>query len=135
MESSRQDYWSGLPFPSPGIFPTQGFEPMSLTFPPLAGRFFTTSAIWEAFVYTHPLFFGFPSHLGHHRALSRAPCAVQSVLISHFIHSSSVHMSIPVSQSIPTPWRPYICSLHLCLYYCFVSKIIYTIILDICLNV
>ena len=27
-------------------------------------------------------FFGFPSHLGHHRALSRVPCAVQSVLIN-----------------------------------------------------
>ena len=24
MEFSRQEYWSGLPFPSPGIFPTQG---------------------------------------------------------------------------------------------------------------
>ena len=24
MEFSRQEYWSGLPFPPPGIFPTQG---------------------------------------------------------------------------------------------------------------
>ena len=24
MEFPRQEYWSGLPFPSPGIFPTQG---------------------------------------------------------------------------------------------------------------
>ena len=24
MGFSRQEYWSGLPFPSPGIFPTQG---------------------------------------------------------------------------------------------------------------
>ena len=24
MEFSRQEYWSGLPFPTPGIFPTQG---------------------------------------------------------------------------------------------------------------
>ena len=24
MEFSMQEYWSGLPFPSPGIFPTQG---------------------------------------------------------------------------------------------------------------
>ena len=24
---SRQEYWSGLPFPSPGIFPTQGSNP------------------------------------------------------------------------------------------------------------
>ena len=27
MEFSRQEYWSGLPFPSPGIFPTQGSNP------------------------------------------------------------------------------------------------------------
>ena len=31
-----------------GIFPTQGTEPESLTSPTLAGRFFTTSATWEA---------------------------------------------------------------------------------------
>ena len=24
---SRQEYWSGLPWPSPGIFPTQGSNP------------------------------------------------------------------------------------------------------------
>ena len=27
MEFSRQEYWSGLPFPSPGIFPTQRWNP------------------------------------------------------------------------------------------------------------
>ena len=26
-EFSRQEYWSGLPFPSPGIFPIQGLNP------------------------------------------------------------------------------------------------------------
>ena len=26
MEFSRQEYWSGLPCPSPGIFPTQGLN-------------------------------------------------------------------------------------------------------------
>ena len=28
-------------------------------------------------VYIYTLFFGFPSHLGHHRELSRVPCATQ----------------------------------------------------------
>ena len=28
---SRQEYWSGLPFPSPGDLPDQGIEPRSLT--------------------------------------------------------------------------------------------------------
>ena len=27
MEFSRQEYWNGLPFPSPGVFPTQGLNP------------------------------------------------------------------------------------------------------------
>ena len=36
---SRQEYWSGFLFPSPGDLPNPGIEPMS---PTLAGRFFTT---------------------------------------------------------------------------------------------
>ena len=48
MEFSRQEYWSGLPFPSLGDLPDPGIKPTSLTSPALAGRFFTTSAIWEA---------------------------------------------------------------------------------------
>ena len=30
MEFSRQEYWSGLPFPSPGYLPDPGIEPRSL---------------------------------------------------------------------------------------------------------
>ena len=39
---SRQDYWSGLPFPSLGDLPHPGMEPTSPLSPVLAGRFFTT---------------------------------------------------------------------------------------------
>ena len=45
MGFSRQEQWSGLPFPTPGDLPDPGIEPAS---PALAGRFFTTSATWEA---------------------------------------------------------------------------------------
>ena len=38
MGFSRQEYWSGLPFPSPGDVPDPGIEP---TCPALAGRFLT----------------------------------------------------------------------------------------------
>ena len=31
MEFSRQEYWSGLPFPSPGDLPNPGIEPRSPT--------------------------------------------------------------------------------------------------------
>ena len=47
MEFSRQEYWSGMPFPTPGDLPDSGIEPVSLMCPALAGRFFTTSVTWE----------------------------------------------------------------------------------------
>ena len=47
MGFSRQEYWSGLPFPPPRDLPDPGIESASLTFAALAGRFFTTSATWE----------------------------------------------------------------------------------------
>jgi len=39
----RQDYWSGLPFPSPGDLSNPGIKPASSVSPALAGRFFTTT--------------------------------------------------------------------------------------------
>ena len=45
---SRQEYWSFLPYPTPGDLPDPGIESMSLASPALAGGFFTTSATWEA---------------------------------------------------------------------------------------
>ena len=42
MEFSKQESWSGLPFPSPGHLPNPGTEPASLMSPALAGGFFTT---------------------------------------------------------------------------------------------
>ena len=41
MRFPRQEYWSGLPFPSRGDLPNPGIKP---TFSALAGRFFTTGA-------------------------------------------------------------------------------------------
>ena len=45
MELFRQEYWSGLPFPSPGDLPDPGLEPYS---PALGGRFFTAGTTWKA---------------------------------------------------------------------------------------
>ena len=42
MEFSRQEYWSGLPFPFPGDLPDPGIEPESPASPASAGEFFTT---------------------------------------------------------------------------------------------
>ena len=43
MGFPRPEYWSGLPFPSPGDLPDPGIEPVSLVSAALAGGFFTTS--------------------------------------------------------------------------------------------
>ena len=48
VEFSRQEYWIGLPLPIPGDLPDPGIEPSSLASPALVGRFFTTTATWEA---------------------------------------------------------------------------------------
>ena len=39
---SRQEYWSGLPIPSPGNLPDPGIKPESSVAPASAGGFFTT---------------------------------------------------------------------------------------------
>ena len=39
---SRQEYWCGLPFPTPADLPNSGIKPTSLASPALAGIFFTT---------------------------------------------------------------------------------------------
>ena len=46
MGFSRQEYWTGLPFPS-----SRGSSwPKSWTLPAFAGRFFTTGATWEVLI-------------------------------------------------------------------------------------
>ena len=45
MEFSRQEYWSGLPFPSPENLPNPDI-PTCVSY--ITGGFFTTSATWEA---------------------------------------------------------------------------------------
>ena len=42
MEFSRQDYWSGLPFPLPEDLPDPEIKPVFLESPALSGGFFTT---------------------------------------------------------------------------------------------
>ena len=42
-EFSRQEYWSRLPFPTPGDHLGPGTEPVSFAVPALSGRCFTTA--------------------------------------------------------------------------------------------
>ena len=49
MGLSKQEYWSGLPFPPLGDFPSPRIEPTSLVSPTLTGGFFTT-VTWEGLI-------------------------------------------------------------------------------------
>ena len=58
MESSRQEYWSGWPFPSPGDLPDPGIKPGSPTLQADALQSRTSFLMWFFFLtYSfHPLF-------------------------------------------------------------------------------
>ena len=79
---SRQEYWSGLPCAPPGNLSDSGIETVSLMsnlqwlagFLPLAtGKPIRVCACVYTFIYVCIYIspFGFLSHLGHYRALSR----------------------------------------------------------------
>ena len=70
MGFSRQEYWSGLPFPTPEDLPNPGIKPTSLMSPALASRLLTASLTWEAPVshkdtYIPSLLNLPPTHLPH----------------------------------------------------------------------
>ena len=48
MGFPRQEYWSGLPLPSPGNLSEPGIEPAPLLSPAFAPGFFTTRTTCEA---------------------------------------------------------------------------------------
>jgi len=51
MDFSRQEYLSGLPFPSPADLPDPRIESSSPAVPALAGRFFTTEPLGKPILY------------------------------------------------------------------------------------
>ena len=54
MGSPRQEYWNGLPFPSPGDLPKPGIKPASPALQAVScteGRFFTTEPPGKPFQY------------------------------------------------------------------------------------
>ena len=98
MGFSRQEYWSGLPLPSPGDLPNDpGIEPAS---PSLADRFFTTQPLRKPYTHTH-------THIHTH---THTPLPIYlyldsivntwflflSLLLSHLIISYRSHGSLPL---------------------------------------
>ena len=71
MGFSRQEYWTYLPFPTPGDLPNPGIEPASLSSPALAGGFFITEppgkpCLWFTYfqnVHAGSVFFPSTQHL------------------------------------------------------------------------
>ena len=63
----RQEYWSELPFPSPGDLPHPGMEPTS---PSLAGGFFTTEPPGKTDLWFEPRVPGFKTTLIHYITVS-----------------------------------------------------------------
>ena len=55
LEFSRQEYWSGLPFPNPGDFPNPRIEPESPASLGLADGFFTAEPSGKTYIqiYSH----------------------------------------------------------------------------------
>ena len=70
MGFPRQESWSGLPFPSPGVLPKPGIE---LKAPALASGFFTTVLPSESQDIKYLFANGFPNVYLHNRFFSTAP--------------------------------------------------------------
>ena len=63
-------------------------------------QFQLCSKVNQLYIYIYPLSFGFPSHLGHRRALGRVPCAIQQVLISYLFYTQC-QQCIYVNPNLP----------------------------------
>ena len=143
MGLSQQEYWSGLSCPRPGDLPIQGIE---LGTPALAGRLFiaelpgkppiyfihsivpvsevasiVSDSLWPRWLAAHQA--SLVQRLPQARTLewvATCPSGIRSI--------NSENRSILVSQFIPSlfpPWYQYICSLCLCLFFCFVNKVVH----------
>ena len=54
MRFPRQEYWSGLPFPTPGDLLDSGIKPAFSVSPVSAGRFFTTKLPENLHAFSYP---------------------------------------------------------------------------------
>jgi len=84
IEFSRQEYWSGLPFPYPGDLLNPRIKPVSSA---LASGFFTTSSMAQPQRFSDGVFLPqhvFRASLVSFWSLSPTFCPPQPVFISHF---------------------------------------------------
>ena len=103
IEFSRQECWSGFPFPSPGDLPEPRIEPGFLVSSILAGRFFTTSATWEALLETHL----------HHKTMQEGPFPLLSwegILLLCKWEKESVREQLRLCQMKVSSWTQHVLS-------------------------
>ena len=68
-------------------------------------NFYCTVMI-QLYIYTHPFFFRFFSHVDYHRILGRVPCAVQQVPIGQPFHIPQYAYANPKTSVHPSPPTP-----------------------------
>ena len=94
VEFFRQEYWSGLPFPSPEDLPNPGTEP---TFPALADGFFISELSRKS------------SHEITHSLMSNSVVFSTLTRCSHFLYLVLKHFQqpkgklTPIKQLLPIP--------------------------------
>ena len=94
MEFSRQEYRSGLPFPTLGDLPNPGIKPVSLTSSTLAGRLFITGHLGSPSIFMsipisqfiHPLFSLLSIHFFLYVCLYF--CLANKIIYTIFLHST-----------------------------------------------
>ena len=63
MEFSRQEYWSGLPFPTQGDLPNPRIKPSFFVSPALPGGFFTITPPGGEWIHVYVWLSSFAMHL------------------------------------------------------------------------
>ena len=92
MELSRQEYWSGVPFRTPGDLPDPGIEPVSVASPTLAGWFFTLLPPEKPDLYNLSLF----TRGWWAQVLRFSPTVFPFCLAKKWSHSFLLHNSVPI---------------------------------------
>ena len=80
MGFSRQEPWSGLPWPPPGDLPNPGMEATSLTSPALADSFFITGTVVQRLKRPHAVWETWVRSLGWEDPLEKGMAARSSIL-------------------------------------------------------
>ena len=103
MGFPRQEYWSRLPFSTPGALSSLGIKPSTPASPALAGGFFYHCVTWEAPKHTKPLLTFETSYPSLHWAIlcaANTPCSFSILDLLRYVFLW--HKSLP--SLIPPLW-------------------------------